>query len=179
MEIQRFVAGRRADGSSVVDARGPVEPVVLRAMPGYEFFRVWGADGTPTVGTGSEAASFEPYFPAKPGDFRFVVVSWPPDGAAAAPEGDQAELFAEVEQTFPGMLAAITPDAAGRHATDTVDLVVVLQGELWLELEDGTETRLTPGSCAVQRGSRHAWHNRGDQPALAAFVFLGAEPAAG
>ncbi|MCX4750230.1 cupin domain-containing protein [Kitasatospora sp. NBC_01287] len=182
MEIQRFVTGRRPDGSSVVDAHGPVDPVVLRALPGLEFFRIWGADGGSRVGSGAEEPVFEPYFPGTDGGFRFVLVTWPPDSAQAQHEpsaGDPAELLGEVERVFPGMLAAIAPDPAGRHATDTVDLVVILQGELWLELEDGTEAHLTPGSCVVQRGTRHAWHNRGDGPALAACVFLGAEPATG
>lgn len=51
---------------------------------------------------------------------------------------------------------------------------VILEGELWLQLEDGSETRLTPGSCVVLRGNRHSWSNRSAEPAVMASVFIGA-----
>ena len=45
---------------------------------------------------------------------------------------------------------------------------------MYLELDDGKAVHLTPGTCVVQRGTRHAWHNRGDRPALMMFVLIGA-----
>ncbi|WP_329562348.1 cupin domain-containing protein [Kitasatospora sp. NBC_01266] len=181
MEIRRFVSGQGPDGTSVVDAQGAVEPVTVRAMPGVEFFRIWGGNGTPVIGTGGSAPEFAPYFPKADGGFRFVVVSFPPEqGPVAAAEGgteDPAALLGEMERVLPGLLGAVQPDEAGLHATDTVDLGIVLEGELVLELDDGSETVFTQGSCVVQRGARHAWHNRGTVPALLACVFLGAEVA--
>jgi quercetin dioxygenase-like cupin family protein len=32
----------------------------------------------------------------------------------------------------------------------------VLEGEVWLELDDGAEVRLRPGDTVVQNGTRHA-----------------------
>ena len=52
------------------------------------------------------------------------------------------------------------PDAPGMHATQTVDYDIVIEGDLCLELDDGVEVRLPTGSCVVQHGTRHAWHNR-------------------
>ena len=46
------------------------------------------------------------------------------------------------------------------HTTQTVDLDLVLEGEIWLELDDGEEVLLGPGDCVIQNGTRHAWHNR-------------------
>lgn len=90
---------------------------------------------------------------------RFVILRWPPE-TDRGPEGDPGALAAEVDEVLPGLLWCLTPDDKGHHATSTVDMSVLLEGELWLQLEDGSETRLTPGSCVVLRGNRHAWSNR-------------------
>jgi hypothetical protein len=46
---------------------------------------------------------------------------------------------------------------------------------MWLELDDGHQVHLTPGTCVVQRGTRHAWHNRSDKPAFMMYVLIGAD----
>ncbi|MFF8592776.1 cupin domain-containing protein [Streptomyces sp. NPDC015220] len=175
--ISRLVAGCRPDGGSVVEADGPVAAVTVGALPGVEFYRVWGSNGAPVVGDGGTEAAFAPYFPGA-GGARFVILRWPPE-TGRGPEGDPDALTAEVEQVFPGLLQALAPDEKGYHATDTVDMSVVLEGELWLRLEDGFETRLTPGSCVVLRGNRHSWSNRNAEPAVMASVFIGAHGAPG
>jgi len=45
------------------------------------------------------------------------------------------------------------------HRTQSLDYGVVLSGELVMQLDDGSETRLKPGDVVVQRGTNHAWHN--------------------
>lgn len=35
----------------------------------------------------------------------------------------------------------------------------VLSGEMVMEFEDVSETRLKPGHVVVQRGTNHSWHN--------------------
>ena len=39
------------------------------------------------------------------------------------------------------------------------------------------ERRLPQGTCVVQRGTRHRWVNRTDQPATMAFVLIGSDDA--
>jgi quercetin dioxygenase-like cupin family protein len=58
------------------------------------------------------------------------------------------------------------------HRTETVDVGVVLEGESWLLLDDGSETRVGPGDAVVQRGTNHAWANRSDGPARMMFVLI-------
>ena len=72
----------------------------------------------------------------------------------------------------------VYPLAAGgkrtaMHRTRTLDYVVVIAGELTLIL-DGSETILKPGDVVVQRGTDHAWENRGNMVARAAFFHLDA-----
>ncbi len=58
------------------------------------------------------------------------------------------------------------------HRTETVDVGVVLEGETWLLLDDGSETRMGAGDAVVQRGTNHAWANRSDRPVRMLFVMI-------
>ena len=82
--------------------------------------------------------------------------------------------FAEMEEKLPGLAGHMEPDAPGMHTTATIDFEVVLDGEVWLELDDGVEVHLKPGDCVVQNGTRHAWRNRGSVPARLAVFIVGA-----
>jgi hypothetical protein len=59
------------------------------------------------------------------------------------------------------------------HRTRTLDYVVVIEGELVLILDD-SEVVLGPGDVVVQRGTDHAWENRSDKIARAAFFHIDA-----
>jgi len=59
------------------------------------------------------------------------------------------------------------------HRTRTLDYVVVIEGELVLILDD-SEVVLMPGDVVVQRGTDHAWENRSDALARAAFFHIDA-----
>ena len=61
------------------------------------------------------------------------------------------------------------------HRTDTVDYVVVIAGEVQMDLDDGTVT-LQAGDTVVQRGTNHAWVNRSDSAARIAVVMVPAQP---
>jgi quercetin dioxygenase-like cupin family protein len=75
-----------------------------------------------------------------------------------------------------GVMVRFTEMAPGAespmHRTETVDVGVVLEGETWLLLDDGSETRVGPGDAVVQRGTNHAWANRSDRPARMVFVLI-------
>jgi mannose-6-phosphate isomerase-like protein (cupin superfamily) len=59
------------------------------------------------------------------------------------------------------------------HRTQTLDYVVVIEGELVLILDD-SEVILKPGDVVVQRGTDHAWENRSCTMARAAFFHVDA-----
>ncbi len=59
------------------------------------------------------------------------------------------------------------------HRTRTLDYVVVIEGELVLVLDD-SEVVLNKGDVVVQRGADHAWENRSDTVARAAFFHIDA-----
>lgn len=61
------------------------------------------------------------------------------------------------------------------HATDTIDYIVVLEGEIVLMLDEG-EARLKAGDFVVDRGVNHAWRNDGPARAVTVGVTLPAHP---
>ena len=54
---------------------------------------------------------------------------------------------------------ASTSPGPGRHRTETLDLLLMLDGETVMGLDDG-EVAVRGGDAVVQRGTWHSWHNR-------------------
>ena len=73
------------------------------------------------------------------------------------------------------MLDRRNPRHPGFHKTNSLDYVIVLSGEIYALMDEG-ELLLKSGDVLVQRGTNHAWSNRGDEPALLAFVLIDAAP---
>jgi quercetin dioxygenase-like cupin family protein len=63
----------------------------------------------------------------------------------------------------------------GYHATDTIDYLVILAGEVTLLLETG-EAALKPGDFVVDRGTVHGWRVDGSESCIAAAINLPALP---
>jgi quercetin dioxygenase-like cupin family protein len=63
-------------------------------------------------------------------------------------------------------------DEKGFHSSKTVNYIMVLDKPLTLALDDG-EFDLQPGDLVVQRATRHAWFNRGDEPAHLLILMNG------
>jgi quercetin dioxygenase-like cupin family protein len=61
------------------------------------------------------------------------------------------------------------------HATDTLDFLVVVSGEVTFITETG-ETLLKAGDVLIDRGVMHGWRNDSDQPCRIVNVLLPAHP---
>lgn len=174
IEPRLIVAARDAADTSVVVSDESAPRTVVRAYPGVEFFLLWGTeDGGATLGTRPPQPTVLPFF-AGPGGTRLLLARYAPESTVPEPAGDPGHLAREVEEKLPGLAEVFESPDSGMHATDTVDYGICLDGELYLELDNGKEVLLTPGACVVQLGTRHAWHNRGDKAALMCFVGIGA-----
>jgi quercetin dioxygenase-like cupin family protein len=64
--------------------------------------------------------------------------------------------------------------APRNHRTDSIDYIVVMSGEIDMELDDST-VHLKAGDVMVQRGTIHNWVNRGTQPCVLAVVLVDAK----
>lgn len=63
----------------------------------------------------------------------------------------------------------------GQHRTDTIDYCICLSGQIDMLLDDEV-VKMSPGDVLIQRGTRHAWLNRGTQPARVACVLIDGKP---
>jgi uncharacterized cupin superfamily protein len=61
------------------------------------------------------------------------------------------------------------------HRTETIDYVIVIDGEIEMDMDDST-VKLKAGDIMIQRGTNHAWANRSSKPARVAFVLVDAAP---
>jgi mannose-6-phosphate isomerase-like protein (cupin superfamily) len=177
MAIRCVVTGQKTDGKSVIVADTQVEPIRVSILPGTEFHRVWGADTPPALPTDGEHPDENGYFPP-PGGYRFGFFTLGPDTVTMPEDLDVEAALGELDANLPGLAEVMEPDHPGMHTTDTVDLDLVVSGEVWLELDDGEEAHLYAGDCVVQNGTRHAWHNRTSEPAVLFVALLGAARAA-
>jgi quercetin dioxygenase-like cupin family protein len=68
------------------------------------------------------------------------------------------------------------PGMPGRmHRTDTLDIIIVMDGEIDMELDDGVETHIKQGDIMIQQGTNHAWWNRAEKTCRLAIILLDAK----
>ena len=150
---RRVVTGHTPDGVSVVLSDGPVP--VSRELPddGVAFHEVWNTTGAPAPLVAAEEVD-----PTE----RELAVPPPPHGTKI-----------RINEFAPGFL-----DERGLqspvHRTASVDYGIVLSGEITLVLDD-SEVTLGAGDIVVQRGTDHAWANRGTETARVVFVLVDGE----
>ena len=157
----------------MVDDRA-VEPITSELMPGCAAYRLWGRDERPTFPDDGSPRRAEAYYPPRDGS-RFMINIIAPGELVPPPDLDEAAALAELERLMPGAMAAHEPDAPGMHTTDSIDYVMVVSGEVTLELDDGEQTVLRTGDVVVQNGTRHAWRNHGTEPCTIVGVAIGAD----
>ncbi len=142
--------------------------------PGLVQVLVWATDPGSAISTVDPTPGATSIVPG-PGGTRLVLLEIPPDPVeppALTPE----EIAADHLLGSPGLAELFEPDGSGMHATPSVDYVVVLSGELTLDLGEGGEVVLGAGDVVVQCGTRHAWRNRSGSPARAAVFLVGTQP---
>jgi mannose-6-phosphate isomerase-like protein (cupin superfamily) len=88
--------------------------------------------------------------PSVTGGLRWLFVPLIPDGEAAE-LGEHPQLQGIDENGF--------------HTTRTVDFDYIMEGEIVMYLDEEHVT-LQKGDCVIQQGTRHAWHNESDKPAV-------------
>src|SRR5262245_12006834 len=149
MGPRRVVTGTNGAGRSFVESDGDAS-----AIPG--FAELWvGSARDPLVAAPARGDPWSRVEPP-PGAVSWRIFDLPPDEVVAAYLASRD--LPEVE-------------ASGFHRTGTLDYVLILDGEIRLELDEGA-VDLSSGDCVVQRGTRHAWRNRSGRPVKLAVVMV-------
>jgi hypothetical protein len=164
---RRIVTIGRADGTSTLVSDGPA-PHLTRdpARPGFASAYLWSTAGSPAPVVLDDGAAPDALAPPAGGTLCRILTIPPDDGWLSAVGSREAAAF---------FAACGAPDASvpGRHPytqqTSTVDFAIVLDGAVTLVL-DTAELDLVAGDVVVQRGTRHAWSNRGSAPAVVALT---------
>ncbi|MFI7583466.1 cupin domain-containing protein [Kocuria sp. M1N1S27] len=162
------------DGRSGVVSDGPIPNALHhQATPGMMSSIVYRTASQPQLTDGTEETAPErgPLVPA-PGGTTLLFVKFPPDSVYQLPGFDPVASAEESAGFAPDFAATFEPDSPGFHNTSTIDYDIVVDGEIWLELDEET-VHLVDGDVAIQHGTRHAWRNKGDRPATMAFVLIG------
>ena len=146
--IRRVVTGHDMTGTAKVLLDAPATNW-KSSSPGTVSTLIWSTDTTPAeiaLGASIEDRGARTLGTAPPAHgTRFAVIDFPPGNAARM------------------------------HRTETVDYVIVIAGEIDMDL-DAETVHLKAGDVMVQRGTNHAWVNRGSAPARLAFVLIDAVP---
>ncbi len=142
--VRRVVTGYDGKGELVVTS-DEVLPIASKT-PGGEAALLWTLPTTPVpLDDDGRHDGF--------GAARWYLVNVPPDEDRSAAAGD-----------FPAGIP---------HENDAIDLIVVLSGEVCLEL-DGVKdwVRLKAGDTLVQRATKHGWRNDSGAPASFAALIV-------
>ena len=176
--MRRVITGV-VGGKAVFLADGaPANRHEYEGWPGHVTSVIWSTAASPILPIGAED---EPQPGAmvlpSPGETRLMIVRFPPDTIFADPSFNGPGYEAEAAFHLKGLIDAFEPEGNGMHQTRSIDYDVVLEGEIWLELDGGATTCLKQGDVVVQGGTRHAWRNKSDRDAVMLFVLVGATPA--
>lgn len=175
---RRVVTGH-SGGKSVFLADGiPPRTHEFQHMTGMGSSFAWAESDKPSIGGDdgvAETVTDETLLIPALGETRLIILRIPPDSWAMREDFDPAAAGAEFAKHHAEMAAVQEPDSPGMHRTESIDYVVVIEGQVWLELDDQEETLLQPSDIVIQKGARHAWRNKSDEVATLAVVLVGAE----
>jgi mannose-6-phosphate isomerase-like protein (cupin superfamily) len=169
---RRVVTGHDASGRAVVLIDGVAPNAKLRKATGLTSTLLWVTDESPADNSGgADSAERDIGVAPPPRGSIFRVVDFPP--AAESGAVDNAAMLKEM-----GIARAAHSDPrhATMHRTRSIDYAVVVSGEIDMLLDD-SEVHLEAGDVLVQRGTNHAWVNRGKESCRIAFVLIDAEDA--
>lgn len=176
MKVRRVVTGH-ASGKSVVISDGESERSHdFVHLPGMSTALLWATQAQLAVPIErKETVSATTTHLPQTGETRFIVLTFPPDSVSMRSDFNGAAAGQEYVERVPDMALRFERDNPGMHTTNSVDYGIVLEGEVWLELDDGQQVHLKAHDVVVQNGTRHAWRNKTDRPVKMAFVLIGAE----
>jgi hypothetical protein len=135
---------------------------------------IWETQSAPADNSGNSDPTEHPYsLPPPRNGTVFRMLEIPPDAERVAALRASAGGFDAGKEGYRRDFSH--SQHPGFHRTDSVDYAIVISGEIYALVDEG-ETLLRPGDVFVQRGTSHAWSNRGHEPAVLAVVLVDAKP---
>lgn len=174
-KVRRVVTGLNSGGRSTILSDGWCpHTMALHGMPTFRLTELWKTSEMP-IDIGREADQCGvpiELAPFKNGTtLRFL--EFPPDSDWRG-RVDGAHAFSAMGESGSASFDGKSMRHELMHQTDTVDFIIIIQGEIWAVFED-TETCLKAGDVLIQRGTNHAWSVRTPDPCLMVAVLLDAK----
>jgi mannose-6-phosphate isomerase-like protein (cupin superfamily) len=168
--IRRLITGHDENGKAICINDGPASCILSRPeRPGVSLTNLWQTNTTPAEFDGPEETVDGPLIlhpPENGAVFRIVEFE---------PEDPEVLAGLDGKSAFSAMGAADNIIENARHPfmhrTDTVDFGVVIAGEIYMMLDE-EDHLLKAGDTFIQRGTNHAWSNRGTETCRIAFVLV-------
>jgi len=172
--IRRVVTGKDGTGKAIVVTDGAPSRVRARKELGVTNTLLWVTDSTPAnLCEQGDAGNWEIGVVPPPSGTIFRIIEFGPQKDVQADYQTRRQVF-ERMGLAPEGASRENPRDPGMHRTRTVDYVVILSGEIDMLLDE-SEVHLNAGDVVIQRGTNHAWVNRGNQPCKVAFVLIDAK----
>jgi hypothetical protein len=164
-EMRRIVTANDESGKSYVLSDSST-PHVLSMAPDAFLIDFWAATPTGPLADGDDGVvtPMQLYPPRGGSTFRFFQI--PSERTMT-----EARMKAAFDAIDAGHAQVNTARHPGMHLTQTLDYIVVLNGELKLILDKG-EVHLKPFDVVIQRQTNHAWVNLGEEPVLCVGVLI-------
>jgi len=175
--IRRVVTGHDKNGKAVVIMDAAATQILQRpSRAGVALTNLWQTNSMPASYAGSEDPLKGPLVlhPPKHGTI-FRIVQFDPEDRAEIAKADGKAAFAAMGAAHSVIANARHPFM---HRTETVDYAMILQGSITMLLDD-QDVEVKAGDVVIQRGTNHAWSNRGKVPCLVAFVLVDADRTGG
>jgi FtsP/CotA-like multicopper oxidase with cupredoxin domain len=176
MKVRRVVTGHRGSKSVVISDGQTRKAKEYVNVPGQASALIWSTQAKPSVPhDGADPITEKSLYVPPVGETRLMLVDLAPDAVMMSSSFNPAAAGQEYMEHMPEFASKFELDHPGMHTTDSVDYGIVLEGEVWLELDDGKQVHLKRHDVVVQNGTRHAWRNKTDKPVKMAFVLIGAQ----
>ena len=170
---RRVVTGHRG-GKAVVLSDVELSTYAFKNIPGFKQTYVWAAAGAHEADPARVDAALPKSALPPAGGSLVQIVTFPPSANRTQNSADPKAIAQEYLARLPGLAETFEHDGSQMHATPTIDYALILDGELWLELDDGNAVHLRAGDIVVQQATRHGWRNKSQRPATVVFFMLGA-----
>src|SRR5437667_6328956 len=155
---RRIVTGN-VNGKAVVQSDEPLLAYQFKTVRGYEHTLVWVNPAIPDLSKEQRFDGYPDSVVPGPGGTSLHFVTFPSGAVFSSPSFDGEAARRESLDRLRGLADHFEKDDPGMHKTNTVDYAVVVDGEIWLELDDGKTVDLKKGDVVVQNGTRHALRN--------------------
>ncbi len=169
--IRRVVTGKDATGKAITMIDAPAGSVHHREELGVTNTLLWVTDSVPgDLASKEDTANRKVGIVPPPGGTIFRVIDFAPGKEVKADYETRLRILQGIGLAPEGA-SRNKPRDPGMHRTRTIDYALVLSGEIDMLLDD-SEVHLKAGDVLIQRGTNHAWVNRGDAPCRVAFILL-------